>query len=143
MEATKLAIHDALSNLRQSDFELFKWHLSNGGAQHKSIPVGKLENANRHNVADLMVQQYDLSNAGRIAVSVLHKMNQNDLANTLQGELPKVPEDVSAGGGASSGAAAATVSTAGVTVTISSANGGTVKAPVLHGGVFNGPVNFS
>ncbi len=55
---------------------------------------------------------------------------------------PSVPEDVSAEGGASSGAAAANASTAGVTVNINS-SGGTVKAPVIHGGVFNGPMNFS
>ncbi len=53
---------------------------------------------------------------------------------------PSVPEDVSAEGGASSGAAATNASTAGVTI---NSSGGTVKAPVIHGGVFNGPMNFS
>ncbi|KAK2909468.1 hypothetical protein Q8A67_005305 [Cirrhinus molitorella] len=143
MASTKQAIFDALSKLLQSYFEEFKWQLSNAETQDESIPCGKLENANCHNVVDLMVQQYDISKAGMIAVKVLRKIKRNDLANELQGKLQEVSEDVSAAGGASSGAAASTVSTAGVRVTINTASGGTVKAPVLHGGVFNGPVNFS
>ncbi len=55
---------------------------------------------------------------------------------------PSVPEDLSAEGGASSGAAAVNASTARVTVTITS-SGGTVNAPVLHGGVFKCPMNFN
>ncbi|XP_073697605.1 caspase b-like [Garra rufa] len=134
MASTKHAILDALYGLMQSDLEDFRWNLENL-TEDEPIPVGKLENANRNRVVNLMVQQYHLK-AGRIAVSVLRKINHNDLADKLQEKLPKVPEDVSAGGGASSGAAAATVSTvstAGVTVTINTANGGTVKAPVLNG----------
>ncbi|KAL0151406.1 hypothetical protein M9458_053315 [Cirrhinus mrigala] len=129
-------ILDALSELLEAEFKEFKWHLT----KDNSISRGKLENANRHEVVDLIVQQYKISDAGTIAVRVLRKIKQNDLADQLKRKLQEVPEDVSAEGGASSGAAA---STTGVTVTITSASGGTVKAPVLQGGVFNAPLNFS
>ncbi|KAL0153534.1 hypothetical protein M9458_051148, partial [Cirrhinus mrigala] len=93
MASIKNMIHDTLSDLRQSDFDVFKWHLSNGGT-HKSISVGKLENANRHNVVDLMEQQYSLSKAGMIAVKVLRKMNQNELADRLERKLHEVQQPV-------------------------------------------------
>ncbi|XP_058626827.1 NACHT, LRR and PYD domains-containing protein 12-like isoform X3 [Onychostoma macrolepis] len=79
-----------------------------------------------------MVQQYKVSDAGKIAVRTLCKIKLNELADQLKGQLPEVSEEVSAEGGASSGAAAANASTAGVKVTINS-SGGTVKAPVIHG----------
>ncbi|XP_052389520.1 caspase b [Carassius gibelio] len=143
MATTEIAILDALKELLEAEFKEFKWHLSNSGTKEDSIPRGKLENISRHDVVTLMVQQYRSSDAGKIAVRVLKKINQNELAEELKKKLPEVLEDVSAEGGASSSAAAAKVSTAGVNVTITSSNGGSVKAPVIHGGVFNGPINFS
>ncbi|KAF4118088.1 caspase b-like [Onychostoma macrolepis] len=136
-------ILDALQELLDAEFKEFKWHLSNSGTQDNYIPRGRLENTNRHDVVDLMVQQYKVSDAGKIAIRVLRKIKQNDLADQLKGKLQEVSEDVSAEGGASSGAAAANASKTGVTVTISSASGGTVKAPVLQGGVYNGPMTFN
>ncbi len=170
MATTETAILDALQELLEEEFKEFKWHLSNGGTPENSIPRGKLEKANRCDVVTLMVQQYRGSDAGKIAVRMLRKIKQNELADQLKGKLlegtfwllcliyiyeylilvdfefisvsPSVPEDVSAEGGASSGAAAANTSTAGVKVTIN-ASGGTVKAPVIHGGVFKGPMTFN
>ncbi|XP_050977977.1 caspase b-like [Labeo rohita] len=133
-----LVILDA--ELLEAEFSEFKYHLSNAGTQGNSIPCGKLENANRNDVVNLIVQEYSSSDAGKIAVRVLRKIKQNDLADQLKRNLQEVPEDVSAEGGASSGAAA---SSPGITVTINSTSGGTVKAPVVQGGVFHGPMNFS
>ncbi|XP_058626837.1 NACHT, LRR and PYD domains-containing protein 12-like isoform X4 [Onychostoma macrolepis] len=131
MATTKTVIFDALQELLEAEFKEFKWHLSNSGTQD-SIPRGKLENTNRHELVTLMVQQYKVSDAGKIAVRTLCKIKLNELADQLKGQLPEVSEEVSAEGGASSGAAAANASTAGVKVTINS-SGGTVKAPVIHG----------
>ncbi|XP_058626877.1 caspase b-like [Onychostoma macrolepis] len=143
MAATKRVICDALEDLLEEDFEKFKWELWNGVMPDITpISRGQLEKAKSHDVVNLMVQQYSPSDAGKIAVRALRNIKQNELAVQLKGKLQEVPEDVSAEGGASSGAAAANASTAGVKQTISN-SGGTVKAHVLHGGVFNGPVNFS
>ncbi|KTF82083.1 hypothetical protein cypCar_00042742 [Cyprinus carpio] len=143
MATTEIVILDALQELLEDEFKEFKWHLSNSGTKDNSIPRGKLENVNRHDLVTLMVQQYGGSDAGKIAVRVLKKINQNELADELKKKLLEVPDDVAAEGGASSGAAAAKNSTARVNVSINSSSGGTVKAPVIHGGVFNGPMNFS
>ncbi|XP_059409344.1 uncharacterized protein si:ch211-114l13.9 [Carassius carassius] len=136
-------IYDALSELLEDEFTEFKWHLSNSGTEDNSIARGKLEKKNRHEVVDLIVQQYGSSDAGKVAIRALRKVKQNDLADQLKGKLQEVSKDVSAEGRASSGAAAATDSKTGVTVTINSSSGGTVKAPVLQGGVFHGPMTFN
>uniref|UniRef100_A0A673KI79 Si:ch211-114l13.9 n=1 Tax=Sinocyclocheilus rhinocerous TaxID=307959 RepID=A0A673KI79_9TELE len=80
-------IFDALSELLEAEFKEFKWKLSNSGTQDNSISRGKLENANRHEVVDLIVQQYGSSDAGKIAIRVLRKIKQNDLADQLKGKL--------------------------------------------------------
>ncbi|KAL1281431.1 hypothetical protein QQF64_000234 [Cirrhinus molitorella] len=133
-------ILDALSELLEDEFKKFKWHLSSSGTKD-SIARGKLESANRQEVVDLIVQQYKSSDAGTIAVRVLRKIKQNELADQLKRKLKK--EDASAEEEASSGAAAVNPSKTGVTMTINSASGGTVKAPVLQGGVYHGSLNFS
>ncbi len=89
MAAAETAILEALQELLEAEFKEFKWQLSKGGTQDNSIPRGKLENADRHDVVDLMVQQYRGSDAGKIAIRVLRKINQNDLADQLKGKLPE------------------------------------------------------
>ncbi len=79
-------ILDALNELLEAEFEDFKRHLSSG-TQVNSIARGKLEKANHHNVVDLMVQQYGTSDAGKIAVTVLRNIKQNDLADQLKRKL--------------------------------------------------------
>ncbi len=79
-------ILDALNELLEAEFKEFKWHLSSG-TQVNSIARGKLENTNCHDVVDLIVQQYGSSDAGKIAIRVLRKINQNDLADQLKGKL--------------------------------------------------------
>uniref|UniRef100_A0A673IYX0 Si:ch211-114l13.9 n=1 Tax=Sinocyclocheilus rhinocerous TaxID=307959 RepID=A0A673IYX0_9TELE len=87
MASTEIAILDALKELLEKEFKDFKWHLSNGGTQYNSIPRGTLENADRHDTVTIMVQQYRSSDAGKIAVRVLHKINQNELADQLKRKL--------------------------------------------------------
>lgn len=81
------AIYDVLSELLEAEFKEFKWYLSNSGTQDNSIARGKLENANQHEVVDLIVQHYGSSDAGKIAVRALRKIKQNDLADQLKGKL--------------------------------------------------------
>ncbi|CAM4452859.1 unnamed protein product [Leuciscus chuanchicus] len=138
MATTKILILDALNELLEAEFKDFKWRLENSDTP---IPRGKLENANCHKVVDLMVQHHNTSDAGKIAVRTLRNINQNELADQLKGKLQEVPEDVPAGVGASSSGKPVPTPTTGVTVTITS-NGGTVKAPVVHGCNVNGPMTF-
>ncbi|KAG1955787.1 caspase b-like [Pimephales promelas] len=141
MATTKTVIIDALEELLEGEFKTFKWHLSNSD---EPIPRGKLEKADLHDVVDLMEQHYNRSDAGKIAVRTLRKMKQNDLADRLKGKLQEVPEDVPDGARASSSGipAPAPAQTAGVTMNITS-NGGTVKAPVVHGCTVTGPMTFN
>lgn len=84
MATTKTVIFDALTELLQDEFKDFKWRLSNSD---KPIPRGKLENAERQDVVDLMVQRYNESDAGKIAVRTLRNIKQNELADQLKENL--------------------------------------------------------
>ncbi len=86
MATTKTAILDALQELKEAEFKELKWHLSNGGTPD-NIPRGKLEKADHCDVVSLMVQQYRGSDAGEIAVSILRKIKQNELADQLKRKL--------------------------------------------------------
>ncbi len=83
----KPVIIDALQELLEAGFKDFKRHLSKSGSPDKSISRGKLKKANHHDVVDLMVQQYGTSDAGKIAVTVLRNIKQNDLADQLKRKL--------------------------------------------------------
>ncbi|XP_077054801.1 pyrin domain-containing protein 1 [Siphateles boraxobius] len=139
MATTKTVILEALDELLTDEFKDFKWRLSNSDSP---IPRGKLEKADRRDVVDLMVQRYDTPDAGKIAVRTLRNMKQNELADRLKGKLQEVPEDVPAGAGSSSSGTPVSAQTAGVTVNIKS-NGGTVKAPVVHGCNVTGSMTFN
>ncbi|RXN12727.1 caspase b [Labeo rohita] len=89
MDATKNAISDVLEHLLSKDFKKFVWHLWNGVASDiEPIPRAALENADRQDVVDRMVQKYT-TNAGTVAVQVLLNINQNDLAKQLEVKLQK------------------------------------------------------
>ncbi|XP_043102455.1 caspase b-like [Puntigrus tetrazona] len=137
-------IFDVLSELLDAEFKEFKWRLSDHGTlDSSSIARGKLEHANRHEVVDLIVQQYTGSDAGRIAIRALRQIKQNELADQLKAKLQEVSEEGSAEDGASSGAAAANTSRTGVTMNIQASDGGNVNAPVLQNGVYHGSVTFN
>ncbi|KAK2909482.1 hypothetical protein Q8A67_005319 [Cirrhinus molitorella] len=89
MDAAKNAISDILEHLLSAEFKKFVWHLWNGVAPDiEPIPRAALENADRQDVADRMVQKYT-TNAGTVAVQVLCNINQNDLAKRLELKLQK------------------------------------------------------
>ncbi|RXN38515.1 caspase b [Labeo rohita] len=89
MDGIKNAISDVLEQLLNAEFKKFVWHLWNGvGADIERIPRAALENADRQDVVDRMVQKYT-TNAGTVAVQVLLNINQNDLAKQLEVKLQK------------------------------------------------------
>ncbi|XP_051982794.1 uncharacterized protein si:ch211-114l13.9 [Xyrauchen texanus] len=141
MAAIKEVILKALEDLLEVEFKEFKWWLINSGEQ-ESLPRGKLENAVPHVVVDYLVQHYCASDAGKVAVRTLRKMKQNELADQLKKKLQEVSEAVPVESAVSSSAATQSAQTPAVSMNITATGGGNVKAPVLHGGVYNGPLTF-
>ncbi|XP_059407695.1 caspase b-like [Carassius carassius] len=90
---TKSVMTEALEHLVDKELKQFIWHLCNGVIQGTDpIPKAKLQNPEREDVVDCMVQHYD-DDAGKIAVQALRKMKQNELAKKLELKL-KVPQPV-------------------------------------------------
>nr|XP_055062579.1 caspase b isoform X2 [Misgurnus anguillicaudatus] len=137
MPTTKTVILEALEDLLDAEFSEFKWHLCN--QEKNPVSRGKLENANCCDVVDILVQQYSASDAGKIAVRALRNIKQNELAIQLKGKLQEVSEEASEEASSAGGPAKAS----GVSVSITARDGGKVKAPVLQGGTFNGPITFN
>uniref|UniRef100_G3NAK4 Pyrin domain-containing protein n=1 Tax=Gasterosteus aculeatus TaxID=69293 RepID=G3NAK4_GASAC len=84
MEKVKKNIFKILKELKEKDFEEFKWHLENHRSPEDlgSIPRSDLENKNRENTVDLMEQCYG-TNSVQVAVKVLIEMKNNNLAEKL------------------------------------------------------------
>ena len=76
-----------LENLRQDDLKAFQWHLINGVEGFITIQLTHLENANRHDTVDQMVQRYGHSGAVEITLAILKKINQNQLTEKLKTKL--------------------------------------------------------
>ncbi|NP_001104231.1 uncharacterized protein isoform X1 [Danio rerio] len=144
MASTKTEILDVLDELREREFKDFKWRLSNKETLENSIPRGKLENADRQDVVDYMEQHFGTSEAGKVAVRLLHSMNQNNLAEQLKKTLAVVSKvsDVDSGSSSSRGNPPTAPSPAAGVVMNLNASGGNIKAPVIHNSVINGSVNF-
>ncbi|XP_077944777.1 NACHT, LRR and PYD domains-containing protein 3-like [Gasterosteus aculeatus] len=84
MEKVKKEIFKILKDLKKEDFEVFQWHLENDPSPEHlgSIPRSDLENKNRENTVDLMVQYYGTTSV-QVAVEVLKEIQRNDLAEKL------------------------------------------------------------
>ncbi|XP_065130638.1 caspase b isoform X2 [Paramisgurnus dabryanus] len=137
MPTTKTVILDALEDLLDAEFKDFKWHLCN--QENNPVSRGKLEKANCCDVVDILVQHYSASDAGKIAVRALRNIKQNELAIQLKGKLQEVSEEASE----EASSAGVPAKASGVSVSINATDGGKVKAPVLQGGTFNGPITFN
>ncbi|XP_072513266.1 caspase b [Salminus brasiliensis] len=134
-----------LEDMRGEEFKKFKWYLKEGVVNSfSSIPVCKLEKANREDTVDLMKDQYK-QDAGKVAEEILRKMQQNSLAEQLQKKLLQVQNQ--------SVVVDSTVSTtshvpgapgaSGIQQTITAGESGKVSAPVISGGHFSGPTTFT
>ncbi|KAL7853135.1 hypothetical protein SRHO_G00189200 [Serrasalmus rhombeus] len=127
-----------------------------------SIQKAFLERADRPDTVDQMVQRYGHNRAVEVTLAILKKMNQNQLAEELTTKLKdERSEEVTGQNTAASSTAGQTedsvngltpdqtgrVQTTGPqnepVQTSTAQTGGTVNAPLLHGSVFNGPVNIN
>ncbi|XP_075785252.1 apoptosis-associated speck-like protein containing a CARD [Pelodiscus sinensis] len=83
----KDTLQEVLDELGKEDFERFKVKLNNLTQVPlgcNKIPKGKLEEANRMAVCDLIINYYTNSWALDVTKNVLQGINQNDLAAKLQ-----------------------------------------------------------
>ncbi|XP_060755587.1 caspase b [Neoarius graeffei] len=141
-------ILNCLDELFKNEFKKFKWSLMENNVQgFTSIPRGRLENADKQDLVDLMVDQYGDPEAANITVQVLESLGKNDLASKLQRKL----QGQGSGGGVQAGTAggvgvassSSSSQAGGVSLNISADGQSTLLAPVLSGGTFNGPVNIN
>uniref|UniRef100_A0A4W6DH50 Pyrin domain-containing protein n=1 Tax=Lates calcarifer TaxID=8187 RepID=A0A4W6DH50_LATCA len=77
---TSQVLFDTLGHLGKDEFHNFKWHLQQGdGYSYSAIPKGKLEDAERRDTVDLMMQTYTPRKAVVVTRRILEKINRNDL----------------------------------------------------------------
>lgn len=75
-----------LEDLLNVDLKTFKWHLTQDvleGFPH--IPVSQLENADRLDITNKMVETYSPDGAVKISLEIL-KINQNQLVETVKNQ---------------------------------------------------------
>ncbi|XP_062414912.1 NACHT, LRR and PYD domains-containing protein 3-like isoform X2 [Pungitius pungitius] len=84
MEKVKKDLFKILEELKEEDFQQFKWYLENHPSPEdpRSIPPCDLEKANRMNTVDLIVRCYD-TDLVQVTMKVLEEMKMNDLAKKL------------------------------------------------------------
>ncbi|XP_072548745.1 NLR family CARD domain-containing protein 3-like [Salminus brasiliensis] len=85
-----------LWDLLEKDRNSFMRHLTNGVEGFDHIPRGLLEKADREYTVDKMVETYGISGAVEITLTILKKINQNQLAEELKTKLSRESADVSA-----------------------------------------------
>ncbi|XP_066516619.1 caspase b-like [Hoplias malabaricus] len=138
-----------LDELLADEFHRFKWYLTEGKLQGiNPIAKSKLENAKQTEVVSLMVKQYGSSDAGKIAVRILREIQQMNLADQLKKKLAEAQDQAEEVSSCVSTVAQAKVpaqapGAKGVTQSISAGTSGSVKAPVISGSTFSGPVNMT
>lgn len=73
-----------MEDLNSDELKRFQWYLTQGmGNDYPPIPKSWLENGDRMETVDKMVQSYRLDGAVKITLKILKKMNQNSLAEKL------------------------------------------------------------
>ena len=77
---------ECLEDLRDDDFEKFKWYLQGSLEGFKAIPQSRLEKANRFKTVDLMVEKYCI-NTIKVTRMILGKINRNDLLERLSNTI--------------------------------------------------------
>ncbi|XP_053194933.1 NACHT, LRR and PYD domains-containing protein 12-like [Scomber japonicus] len=81
---TKVDLLNFLEDLKVDEFKEFKWYLKNLTVDDiPPIKESKLEEAERRDAVDLMVQKYKSSGAVEVMKSILKKINRNDLVEEL------------------------------------------------------------
>ncbi|XP_032366020.1 E3 ubiquitin-protein ligase TRIM21 isoform X2 [Etheostoma spectabile] len=81
---TAVDLFNTLEDLGGVDFMKFKWYLQQEVLEgYQSIKVSKLENAERQDIVDVMVNTYQLDGALTVTKKVLEMMNRKDLVQSL------------------------------------------------------------
>ncbi|XP_034722423.1 uncharacterized protein LOC117941526 [Etheostoma cragini] len=81
---TTVDLFNTLEDLKEEEFVKFKWHLHQDLLEgYQSIKVSKLENAERQDTVDVMVNTYRVDGALTVTKKVLEMMNRNDLVQSL------------------------------------------------------------
>ncbi|XP_062299563.1 NACHT, LRR and PYD domains-containing protein 12-like [Scomber scombrus] len=88
MEKLKEELWKTLQDLKEDEFNDFKWFLNPEG-----IPKADLENAARRDTVDLMVQKHQDHGALQLTKTVLEKIGRNDLVQSLQNFQPEPKAD--------------------------------------------------
>ncbi|XP_072548658.1 NACHT, LRR and PYD domains-containing protein 3-like [Salminus brasiliensis] len=76
-------------DLWEGDLKLFQWHLTNCVEGFDHLPKGLLEKADRQYTVDKMVETYGISRAVEITLTILKKINQNQLAEELKTKVSR------------------------------------------------------
>ena len=76
-------LRKTLENLTKTEFKNFKHHLKDKG----TIPRGKLVESDSDDTVELIVQAYTLKDSDRVVLTILRKMNLNQLAMDMENEL--------------------------------------------------------
>uniref|UniRef100_A0A4W5RAL6 Pyrin domain-containing protein n=1 Tax=Hucho hucho TaxID=62062 RepID=A0A4W5RAL6_9TELE len=77
-----------MEDLGSDDLKRFQWFLTQGVLKaYTPIPKSCLENGDRIDTVDKMVQSYTLDGAVTITLKILMKMNQNSLAEKLKNNI--------------------------------------------------------
>ncbi|XP_059181961.1 E3 ubiquitin-protein ligase TRIM39-like [Centropristis striata] len=92
--ATREDLWKTLQKLKVQEFKEFKWFLKdNVLPDFPAIPAVRLEMADRQDTVDLMEQQYGSHGALKITITVLQKIQRNDLVQSLL-DISSRPKDL-------------------------------------------------
>uniref|UniRef100_A0A3B1INB9 NACHT domain-containing protein n=1 Tax=Astyanax mexicanus TaxID=7994 RepID=A0A3B1INB9_ASTMX len=75
---------DTLEELEKKEFKKFKHNLNQDVEGFKKISMGKLEDADKNDVIDLMVKQHGCEGAVKVTLAILKKIPRNQLAENLR-----------------------------------------------------------
>ncbi|KAL0994992.1 hypothetical protein UPYG_G00130360 [Umbra pygmaea] len=93
MASDKVLLLETLEELAREELKRFQWFLTHDMVNgFHPIPRSKLENANRMDTVDCMVQTYNTDGALRITMEILRKMNLNLLAVNLYASSKHRPD---------------------------------------------------
>ncbi|XP_032363660.1 E3 ubiquitin-protein ligase TRIM21 isoform X3 [Etheostoma spectabile] len=93
---TTVDLFNTLEDLGGDEFMKFKWYLQQDLLEgYQSIKVSKLENAERLDTVDVMVNTYQLDGARKVTKKVLEMMNRKDLVQSLP-DTSSGPRDMAA-----------------------------------------------
>ncbi|XP_075961286.1 protein NLRC3-like [Anarhichas minor] len=93
METPKEVLLDTLEKLGADQFKKFKWFLEEVLEDFPAIPKSRLENADRMDTVDQMVNNYGIDNIIKVTRIVLVKIGENDLEKSLS-KTRSEPKDI-------------------------------------------------